>query len=74
MQIAYTVHTNKNRGAQPHEGRTSLNHFSQLREHLGNLPSQLFIVSLELGDLLRMHAEGVDMDGHLIKIVGTPPL
>ena len=46
----------------------------QLRENIGYPPPELFIVPLEPGDLLRVHAEGVGMDGHLIEIVGAPPL
>ena len=46
----------------------------QLREHIGHPAPELFIVPLESGNLLRVHAEGVGMDGHLIEIVGTPPL
>ena len=30
--------------------------------------------SAEPSNLLRVHAEGVGMDGHLIEIVGAPPL
>ena len=46
----------------------------QFCEHIGHPPPELFIVPLESGDLLRVHAEGVGMDGHLIEIVGAPPL
>ena len=46
----------------------------QLRENIGYPPPELFIVPLESSDLLRVHAESVDMDGHLIEIVGVPPL
>ena len=46
----------------------------KFREHIRHLPPELFIVPLEPGDLLRVHAEGVGMDGHLIEIVGAPPL
>ena len=34
----------------------------------------LALSGLEPGDLLRVHAEGVGMDGHLIEIVGAPLL
>lgn len=46
----------------------------QLHEHIGHLSPQLFIVPLEPGDLLWVHAEGVGLDGYLIEIVGAPPL
>ena len=46
----------------------------QLREHIVHPVPELFVVPLEASNLLWVHAEGVSMDGHLIEIVGTPPL
>lgn len=67
----------KKGGAQPsrlHPSKSFLHQRRQLHEHIGYPAPQLFIVPLEPGDLLRVHAEGIGMDGHLIEIVGTPPL
>ena len=58
----------------PHPAKSFLHQRRQLHEHIGHPAPELFIVPLEPGDLLRVHAEGVGMDGHLIEIVGAPPL
>ena len=60
--------------SRPHTSNSFFYQRRQLREHIGHLPPQLFIVPLESGNLLRVHTEGIGMDGHLIEIVGTPPL
>ena len=67
----------KRRGADhkgPHPARLFFHQRRQLREYTGHPAPELFIVPLEPGDLLRVHAEGVGMDGYLIEIVGAPPL
>lgn len=46
----------------------------KLFEYIGNLPPQRFIITLEPCDFLRVYAVHVGVDGHLIEIVGTPPL
>ena len=57
-----------------HPSKSFFHQYRQLREYIGHPAPELFIVPLEPGDLLRVHAEGVGMDGYLIEIVGAPPL
>ena len=57
-----------------HPSKSFFHQYRQLRENIGHPPPELFIVPLEPGDLLRVHAEGIGMDGHLIEIVGAPSL
>ena len=58
----------------PHPARLFFHQRRQLREYIGHPAPELFLVPLEPGDLLWVHAEGVGMDGHLIEIIGAPPL
>lgn len=58
----------------PHPSKLFFHQRRQLREYIGHPAPELFIVPLEPGDFLRVHAEGVGMDGHLIEIIGAPPL
>ena len=58
----------------PHPARLFFHQRRQLREYIGHPALALFIVPLKPGNLLRVHAEGVGMDSHLIEIVCTPPL
>ena len=62
------------RPSRPHPSKLFLYQRRQFHEHIRHPALELFIVPLEPGDLLRVHAEGVGMDGHLIEIVGAPPL
>ena len=62
------------RPQRPAPRQSFLHQRRQLHEHIGHPAPELFIVPLEPGDLLRVHAEGIGMDGHLIEIVGAPPL
>ena len=67
--------TKKEAGCRPQRPaprKSFLHQRRQFHEHIGHPAPELFIVPLKPGDLLRVHAESIGMDGHLIEIVGAP--